>query len=127
MEIIYPNKEFKVMIIDMLNELRRRMDEHSDKFNKELEYRKKNQTELKNMITEIKEIRIINSRLDDRNRSVKWQSSENIQTEQKKREFFKIAGSFQDFWNNLKKINIYIIEVPECEQEKLQRTYLKTY
>ena len=40
------------------------------------------------MITEIKEIRIINSRLDDRNRSVKWQSSENIQTEQKKREFF---------------------------------------
>ena len=88
MEIIYPNKEFKVMIIDMLNELRRRMDEHSDKFNKELEYRKKNQTELKNMITEIKETRIINSRLDDRNRSVKWQSSENIQTEQKKREFF---------------------------------------
>ena len=85
MEIIYPNKEFKVMIIDMLNELRRTMDEHSDKFNKELEYRKKNQTELKNMITEIKETRIINSRLDDRNRSVKWRSSENIQTEQKKK------------------------------------------
>ena len=73
------------MIIDMLNELRRTMDEHSDKFNKELEYRKKNQTELKNMITEIKETRIINSRLDDRNRSVKWRSSENIQTEQKKK------------------------------------------
>ena len=26
-----PNKEFKVMIIKMLNELRRRMDEHSEK------------------------------------------------------------------------------------------------
>ena len=39
-----PDKEFKVMIIKMLNELRRRMDEHSEKFNKELENIKKNQT-----------------------------------------------------------------------------------
>ena len=37
------NKEFKVMIIKMLSELRRRMDEHSEKFNKELENIKKNQ------------------------------------------------------------------------------------
>ena len=82
----------------MLNELRRRMDEHSGKFNKQLEYRKKNQIELKNTITEIKESRKINSRLEDRNRSVKWQSSENTQTEpKKKREFLKNKDSFQDF------------------------------
>ena len=31
-----PNKEFKVMILKMIKELRRRMDEHSEKFNKEL-------------------------------------------------------------------------------------------
>ena len=31
-----PNKEFKVMIIKMIKELRRRLDEHSEKFNKEL-------------------------------------------------------------------------------------------
>ena len=31
------------MIIKMLSELRRRMDEHSEKFNKELENIKKNQ------------------------------------------------------------------------------------
>ena len=48
------HKEFKVMIIKMLKELRRRMDEHSEKFNRELENIKKNQTELKNIITEIK-------------------------------------------------------------------------
>lgn len=30
-----PNKEFKVMIIKILNEWRRRMDERSEKFNKE--------------------------------------------------------------------------------------------
>ena len=48
-----PNKEFTVMIIKMFKELRRRMDEHSEKFNKELETIKKTQTEVKNTLTEI--------------------------------------------------------------------------
>ena len=39
-----PDKEFKVMIIKMIKELGRRMDEHSEKINKELEDVKKNQT-----------------------------------------------------------------------------------
>ena len=54
-----PPKEFKVMIIKMLKELRRRMDKHSKKLkvsNKELDNIKKNQTELKNIITEILKI-----------------------------------------------------------------------
>ena len=52
----------------MLNELSRRMDEHSEKFNKELENIEKNQTKLKNTITEIiKKTTLdgINCRLDD--------------------------------------------------------------
>ena len=54
------------MIIEMLNELRGRMDEHSEKFNKELGNIKMNQTELKNTITEIKNtLGRINSRLHD--------------------------------------------------------------
>ena len=48
-----PNKEFKVMILKMIKELRRRMDEHSEKFNKELEDIENNQTDLKKTITEI--------------------------------------------------------------------------
>ena len=36
-----PDKESKVMVIKMLKELRRRMGEHSEKFNKE---KKKNQS-----------------------------------------------------------------------------------
>ena len=32
-----PNKQLKVMIIKMLNDLRRRMDKHSEKIKKELE------------------------------------------------------------------------------------------
>ena len=41
------------MIISMLNELRK-MDEHSEIFNKELENIKNDQRELKNTITEMK-------------------------------------------------------------------------
>ena len=52
-----PNKEFKVVIINMCKEFGRRLDEQSDKlevFNKELENIKNNQTEMKNTITEMK-------------------------------------------------------------------------
>ena len=50
-----PDKEFKVLIIKMLNNLGRKMDEHSDKFNKELENTKMNQRDLKNIKTGIKD------------------------------------------------------------------------
>ena len=42
-----PDKEFRVMIIKILKKLERRIDEHSEKFNKESEDIKKNQTDLK--------------------------------------------------------------------------------
>lgn len=45
-----PIKDFKAIIINMLNRLRR-MDEHSENFKKELENIQKNPTELKNAIT----------------------------------------------------------------------------
>lgn len=48
------NKKFKVLIIKVLKGLRKRMDEHSENFNKEFENMKKNQTEVKNTINEIK-------------------------------------------------------------------------
>ena len=59
-----PNKEFKVMIIKMLKELRK-MHEHSKKFNRELEHIKKNQTDLRNTITKLKNTREGNSRRSD--------------------------------------------------------------
>ena len=37
------DKEFKAMVIKMLTELRRRMDEHSENFNKEIENTRKYQ------------------------------------------------------------------------------------
>ena len=44
----YPMTEFKVIIIKILTELRRRMDDHNENFNKELENIKNNKLEPKN-------------------------------------------------------------------------------
>ena len=43
MKINNLDKEFKAMVIKMLTELRRRMDEHSENFNKEIENTRKYQ------------------------------------------------------------------------------------
>ena len=75
-----PDKQFKVMIIKMLNK-RRRMDEQSESFNKESENIKKSQMELKNTVTEIKKKKKKkdqkDSRVDQRNRAA------NLKTEWK--------------------------------------------
>ena len=67
LEISYlPDKEFKVMIIKMFNEFRRRMHEHSEMFNKQLENTKKKQTaEEYNSENKKYALEVINARLDD--------------------------------------------------------------
>jgi len=49
-----PDKEFKVMVIKMLTDFRRKMDEHSKNVNKEIEnisrYQMEVETELKNTL-----------------------------------------------------------------------------
>ena len=96
------------MIIKMLTELRRRMDELSKNFNKELENIRKNQTDLKDTITEIRNTtERINSRPDD----IKQVSDmENIimeitQSEQQK-ETNLMRTFLRDLWDNIKHINI---------------------
>lgn len=59
-------KEFKVMVIRMLTELGRRMNEYSRSFYIEIVNIRKNESELKNKITEMKNTPDgINNRLDD--------------------------------------------------------------
>ena len=61
-----PDKEYKLMVIRMLTELGRRINEHSENFNKELENIKKSQRELKNTIMERKNsLEGSNNRVDD--------------------------------------------------------------
>ena len=76
------------------------MDEHSEKFNEELENIKKNQIELKNIITEIQNtLEGSNSRLDDtekRMSNLEDRVVEITQTE-KKKNFFKELKTGRQF------------------------------
>lgn len=47
-----PNRQFKVMVIEILTGLEKRMEDLSETLNKEIE-KNKNQSEMKNPITEI--------------------------------------------------------------------------
>ena len=115
-----PNIQFQGMIIKMLTKLGRRMDEHSENFNKEVEYTKRNQSELKNTIGEMKNtLQGINSRLDDieisdlEDRVVKLPK-----LKRKKKRIRKNEDSLRDFWDSNKHTNICIAGVPEGEERE---------
>lgn len=64
-----PDKELKITVIKMLIKLERRMDAHSESFNKKMGNTRKNQAEvkeLKNTIAKLKNTLVqFNSRLDE--------------------------------------------------------------
>ena len=65
------DKEFKAIVVRMPTELRKRIDNLSENFNKNLENIKKKQSELKNTISEKKKIhQIDSSRLGDKQESI---------------------------------------------------------
>ena len=65
-----PDKEYKTVVIRMLTDLGRRMDEHSNNFNKELESIKKEPIRTEETIREMKNsLEGINSRVYD---TEKW-------------------------------------------------------
>lgn len=60
------DKDYKLMLIKMLDKHLRTMDKHSKRFHKELKNKKYHPTELKNKITEIKyNLEGTNGKLDD--------------------------------------------------------------
>ena len=61
-----PDEEFKVVVLNILTKLGRRMEEHGEIFNKMLENIRENQSELKSTVTKMKNtLEGITSRLDD--------------------------------------------------------------
>ena len=110
------------MIIKMLSELKRRMNEHCEKFNKELENIKKTQTaeeynnwNLKNTLEGI------NSRLDDTEECISElvdKSSEIHPSWTEKKRTLKSKDSLRDLWDNNRHTNIHIIGVPEGEERE---------
>ena len=119
-----PEKEFRVMMVKMTQNLGNRMEKIQETFNKDLEELKSKQTMTNNTINEIKNtLEGINSRKTE---GEEWRIVEITATKQNKEKRMKrIEDSLRDLWDNIKCTNIQIIVVPEEEDKKSLRKQLK--
>ena len=119
-----PEKEFRIIIVKMIQDLGKRMEEKIEKmqemFNKELEELNNKQTEVNNTITEMKNtLEGINSRIteaeerisDLEDRMVEFTAAEQNREKKMKRN----EDSLRDLWDNIKCNNVHIRGVPEGE------------
>ncbi len=126
-----PEKEFRVMIVKVIQNLGNRMEKIQETFNKDLEELKSKQTMMNNTINEIKNsLEGINSRIteaEERISDLEDKIVEITTAEQNKEKRMKrIEDSLRDLWDNIKRTNIRIIGVPEEEEKrKGLRKYLK--
>ena len=106
-----PEKEFRVMIVKMIQHLGNRMEKIQETFNKNLEELKRKQTVMNNTINEIKNsLEGINSRITDaeeqisdlENKIVEITSAKQTNEKRMKR----IEDSLRDLWDNIKCTNI---------------------
>ena len=118
-----PEKEFRVMIVKVIQNLVNSTEEIQETFNKDLEELKSKQTEMNNTINEIKNsTEGINSRIteaEERISDLEDKIVEITTTEQNKEKRMKrIEDSLRDLWDNIKCTNVQIIGVPEEEEKK---------
>uniref|UniRef100_A0A9L0RHC6 L1 transposable element RRM domain-containing protein n=1 Tax=Equus caballus TaxID=9796 RepID=A0A9L0RHC6_HORSE len=105
----------------MLTYIRRRLDEHSELVNKVLENIKKNQSEVKNTIREMRNsLEGLNSRVEDTEEHISAldeRLEEITQAEQKKEKRIRYnENSLKELWDNITHANICIIGVSEGEE-----------
>ena len=118
-----PEKEFRVMIVKMIQNLGNTMVKIQEAFNNDLEELKSKQTVMNDTIIEIKNsLEGINRRItkaEERITDLEDKIVEITPTEQNKEKRMKrIEDSLRDFWDNVKRNNVRIIGVPEEEEEK---------
>ena len=122
-----PEKEFRVMIVKMIQNLGNRMQTQietiQEMFNKDLEELKNKQTEMNNTITEMQNtLEGINDRIteaEERISELEGKMVEITAEEQNKEKRMKrIEDNLRDLWDNTKRTNIRIIRVPEEEEKK---------
>ena len=131
-----PEKEFRKRIMNMIQDLRIRMEAKIKKmqemFNKDLGELKNKQTEMNNTISEMKNrLEGINSRIteaeerinDLEDRTVEFTAAEKNKEKRMKRN----EDSLRDLWDNIKRNNIHITGVPEGEERERRelRKYVK--
>ena len=125
-----PEKDFKIMIVKMIQDLGKRMEAKIEKmqemFNKDLEGLKNKQTEMNNTITEMKTtLERINSRITEAEERVS--DLEDIMVEftameqNKEKRMKRNEDSLRDLLEKIKCNNIRIIGVPEGEEREKGR------
>ena len=118
-----PEKEFRILIIKMKQNLGNRMEKIQKTFHKDLEELKSKQTIMNNTINQIKNaLEGINSRIteaEERISDLEDKIVEIATAEQNKEKRMKrTEDSLRELWDNIKCTNIQIIEVPEEEEKK---------
>ena len=118
-----PEKEFRVMIEKMIQNLGNRMKRIQEMFNMDLEELKSKQTIMKNTINEIKNsLEGINTRITEVEERISDLEDKIVAittTDQDKEKRMKrIEDSLRALWDNIKCTNIRIIGVPEDEEKK---------
>ena len=123
-------KEFRVVIVKMIQNLGNRMEKIQETFNKDLEELKSKQTMMNTTRNEIKNsLEGINSRItegEERISDLEDKIVEITTAEQNKEKRMKrTEDSLRDLWNNIKCTNIQIIGVKKKRKRKGLREYLK--
>ena len=122
-----PEKEFRVMIVKMIQNLGNRMEAQIEKiqemFNKELEELKNKQTEMNNTITEMKNtLEGINYRITEAEERISELEDKMVEItaeeQNKEKRMKRMEDNLRDLWDNTKCTNIRIIGVPEEEEKK---------
>ena len=118
-----PEKDFKVMVVNVIQTLGNRMEKIQELFKKDLEELKSKQKMMNNIINEIKSsLEEINSRITEAEEQISDLENKIVEittTEQNKHKRMKgIEDSLKDLWDNIKRTNIRIIGVPEEEEKK---------
>ena len=118
-----PEKEFRVMIVKMIQNLGNRMEKIQERINKGLEELKSKQTMMNNTINEIKNaLEGINSRITEAKEWITDQEDKIVaittKEQNKEKRMKRIEDSLRDLWGNIKHTNIQIIGVPEEEEKK---------
>ena len=116
-------KEFRVIIVKMIQNLGNRMEKIQETFNKDLEELKSKETIMNNTINEIKNsLEGINSRITEAEERISDQADKIVEIttaeQNKEKRMKRIEYCLRDLWDNIKHTNIQIIGVPEEEEKK---------
>ena len=115
-----PEKEFRIMIVMMIQNLGNRIDKMQETFNKDLEELKRKQAMMSKTINEIKNtldwINSIITEVEERISDLEDKIVEITIAEQNKEK--RMKRTEDSLWDNIKHTNIRIIGVPEEEEKK---------